>query len=914
VQIGVAAAAPSMKSPKKLDVPVREAVDVELGRALFLEAQDAMFVADLDGRCLDVNTSACVLTGYPRAELIGLPLTELLVTDTTAHVPPAGGLPEPAARKTWAIRRRDGTMLSVQVALRPLTHGRRLQIVRHVPRHKAAERLETFWALAVESSISGFAFADLDARITYANPAFVRMWGYDHESDIIGRDIMSLGSSDEHTHQVLTEILEKGGWVGEAVAKRKDGQPFAVSMTSSIVRDAEGRPIGMLGSFIDVTERKRAEQALHETAEKYRTLVESAHDIIFTCDASGRYLYVNSAAATTLGLTPDQVIGRTVDELFQPDVAATYREGVRRVIETGENLISEQPSDIAGQRHWFSNILQPIRDHLGQVTAVQAVVRDITSFKLAEEALRESEERLRQAVRVSHIGIFDHDHLRNTIYWSAQQRAIYGWGPDEEISPIVFDAVGGGQPAYLDLVHPEDRARVAAGVTYAHDPAGDGLFDIEHRLIRRDGTVRWLTTRSQTFFEGGPGDRRPVRTVGAVRDITEQKLAEEERAKLQTQLVQAQKMESVGRLAGGVAHDFNNMLSVISGHVELSLERLDAAHPVHANLLEIQNAARRSADLIRQLLAFARRQAVVPRVLALNDVVEGSLSMLRRLIGESVELAWMPGGSLWPVQIDPSQVDQVLANLSTNARDAIHGVGRIEIRTANVVLDRASCARHEGSVPGDHVMLHVSDNGGGMDQETLAHVFEPFYTTKTGPHGTGLGLATVYGIVKQNRGFIEVESHAGRGTTVSILLPRAHGRVPDAWQGATPASGPKTGNETVLLVEDEPLVLGLTNTMLSRLGYTVLAAATPAEAVHVAGERRQRIDLLVTDVVMPEMNGRELADRLRSLNPGLRCLFLSGYFASAVSSGGVLEPGVHFLQKPFSMNDLATKLREVLES
>jgi CheY-like chemotaxis protein len=371
-------------------------------------------------------------------------------------------------------------------------------------------------------------------------------------------------------------------------------------------------------------------------------------------------------------------------------------------------------------------------------------------------------------------------------------------------------------------------------------------------------------------------------------------------------------MESVGRLAGGVAHDYNNMLGVILGHAEMALERVAPTEPLCHNLKEIRKAAERSADLTRQLLAFARKQTVAPKVLDLNKTVRAMSGMLRRLIGEDIDLAWMPGKELWTVNVDPSQIDQILANLCVNARDAIAGVGKVTVETGNISVDEAYCADHAGFVPGEYVLLAVSDNGCGMDAEVLSHLFEPFFTTKALGQGTGLGLATVYGAVKQNNGFINVYSELGQGTTFKIYLPRhAAKQAPPAEAGRAQAEG--RGSETILLVEDEPAILKMVILMLEREGYTVLGAGTPGEAIRLAREHAGRIDLLMSDVVMPEMNGRDLAKNILSLYPDIRLLFMSGYTANVIAHQGVLDPGVHFLQKPFSRVHLIAKLREALD-
>jgi signal transduction histidine kinase len=391
----------------------------------------------------------------------------------------------------------------------------------------------------------------------------------------------------------------------------------------------------------------------------------------------------------------------------------------------------------------------------------------------------------------------------------------------------------------------------------------------------------------------------------------ERKQAEEEREKLQAQFNQAQKMESVGRLAGGVAHDFNNMLGIILGYAEIALYETRTGTPLHHNLKEIQKAARRSADITRQLLAFARKQTIAPMVLDLNSAVEGMLKMLRRLIGEDLDLVWMPGAGLWPVKMDPSQVDQILANLCVNARDAIAGVGKVTIETQNVTFDEAYCAHHVGFVPGEFALLAVSDDGCGMDKETQERLFEPFFTTKEIGKGTGLGLATVYGIVKQNDGYIDVYSETGKGAAFKIYLPRHAGRAVDT-PAESAAEIPLCRGETVLLVEDEPAMLKMGKMMLEKLGYGVLVADTPGKAVRLAEAHPGDIHLLVTDVVMPEMTSRDLADRLQSLYPKLKRLFMSGYTANVIVHHGVLEQGVHFIQKPFSLQQLAVKVREAM--
>ncbi len=394
-------------------------------------------------------------------------------------------------------------------------------------------------------------------------------------------------------------------------------------------------------------------------------------------------------------------------------------------------------------------------------------------------------------------------------------------------------------------------------------------------------------------------------------DITERKQAEEEKAKLQDQLNQAQKMESVGRLAGGVAHDFNNMLSVILGHAEMAMEGMDANLPLFADLEEIRKAAARSADITRQLLAFARKQTVAPQVIDLNETVAGMLKMLRRLIGEDIDLIWHPGSGLWPIKIDPSQVDQIMANFCVNARDAIPGVGKVTVATDNIFMNEQFAVDGSDFAPGEFVRLTVSDSGHGMDPETLSHIFEPFFTTKGVGDGTGLGLATIYGAVRQNNGFIKAASEPGVGTTFMVYLPRHTGSAVELHTEKT-VEPVQRGNETILLAEDEPTILQMTTTMLERLGYTVLVACTPAEAIRYCEEPGRKIHLLLTDVVMPEMNGSDLAKRLLMIQPDMKSLFMSGYTSDIIAKQGILADGLSFLPKPFSQRELAAKVRQAL--
>ncbi len=495
--------------------------------------------------------------------------------------------------------------------------------------------------------------------------------------------------------------------------------------------------------------------------------------------------------------------------------------------------------------------------------------------------------------------------ISSYLYVSPSVERLRGYTPEELLSQRAPQTLDEGEAArVLGLT----RARAAA--FRAGETTPETFYSEELQLPCKDGSTVWAEVITSYYVDEESGR---VQVRGVTRDVTERKRAEAERSELQERLQQAQKMESIGRLAGGVAHDFNNMLAVILGYAELAENQVEPSTPLRRDLEQIRKAAGRSADLTRQLLAFARKQAVVPKVIDLNEAVAGMTNMLRRLIGENVQLRLELSPQVWPVEVDPSQVDQVLANLCVNARDAIRDVGTVRIETANVTLEEG----HRGSdgevVAGEFVRVTVRDDGCGMDGAVVAHLFEPFFTTKEVGKGTGLGLATIYGILKQNRGFVEVRSEPGVGSTFAVHLPRkADAPRAKAWSSA-PAATPK-GRETILLVEDEPELLKLTKRLLERLGYTVLASLHAKEAIELAHAHAGRIDLLLTDVIMPALNGRDLAERLLADFPRMKRLFMSGYAADVVGAEGLLDDRTPFLTKPFSNDALAIKVRAVLDA
>jgi PAS domain S-box-containing protein len=640
--------------------------------------------------------------------------------------------------------------------------------------------------------------------------------------------------------------------------------------------------------FSDITERKNIEKALQDSENQLRTLIRTIPDLVWLKDPQGVYLACNSRFESFFGAEEKDIIGKTDYDFMDEKLAEFFREHDQAAVAKAQASVNEEQVTFAsdGHREILETIKTPIYTNEGQVAGVLGIGRDITGRKKAEA----ERERLMAAIEQVGEMIVITNPDGSIQYVNPAFEHTTGYRREEVIgqNPRILKSDSHDPAFYQSLWE-----TISGGRTWKGHVVNK----------RKDGST---FTEAATISPVRDALGQIVNYVAVKRDITE-------RLNLEAQFRQAQKMESVGRLAGGVAHDFNNILSVIIGYTELALDKVEPSDPLHADLEEVYKAARRSTDIIRQLLAFAREQTVRPKVLDLNETVEGMLKMLRRLIGEDIDLLWKPGKGQLCVKIDPSQIDQVLANLCVNARDAIADVGKITIETSTETLDEAYCSRHAGFVPGEFVLLAVSDDGGGMDKATLDNIFEPFFTTKEVGKGTGLGLPTVYGIVKQNNGFINVYSEPDKGTTLKIYLPQHQGRTVEGHRESG-AEIPLSRGETVLLVEDDAGILKLSRKILEDLGYTVLSASAPADAMDLARKHTGKIHLLVTDVVMPGMNGRELADQLQARYANLKILFMSGYTANVIAHRGVLEEGVCFISKPFSKREFSVMVRAVLDS
>jgi len=649
----------------------------------------------------------------------------------------------------------------------------------------------------------------------------------------------------------------------------------------------------------------QTERESREAHEKFETILYSIGDAVMVTDDQARICQMNPVAEHLTGWKESEALGHSVKDIFNivnQETRQPVENPVWRVLRDGKIVgLANHTVLIArdGTERPIADSGAPVRDNQGTVSGVVLVFRDQSADYAAQKALLESEAQYRD--------LFDN---------MAEAFALHEIICDPQGNPIDYRFLK-VNPAFERLTGLQASQIVGRRVLEVL-PGTEPHWIETYGAVAKDGKAKHFEIHSAPLgrnFRVTAFRPRPGQFCTIFDDITEILKNEEVRKTLENQLQQSQRVEAVGRLAGGVAHDFNNMLAVILGNAEMVSENLTPSHSLHADVNEIIKAGKRSADLVRQLLAFASKQTILPRILNLNDSIASMLTMLKRLIGEDIQLDWRPDPNLGNVKMDPSQIDQILVNLMVNARDALNKKGTISIRTSNVTLSPADSQALPQIPPGHFILLSVSDNGCGMDEETKAHIFEPFFTTKQKAISTGLGLSTVYGILKQNHGFINVTSKVGSGTRFDIYLPRRDPEEPAKKDtSVAKADAPQTGTETILLVEDEPALLSLAQNLINKMGYTVLVASNPDEALKVSASYDKEIQLLMTDVVMPEMSGYDLWKQLVHQRPSLKSLYISGYTANIIAHHGILDRDINFLQKPFSKESLAAKLREVLLS
>jgi two-component system cell cycle sensor histidine kinase/response regulator CckA len=777
----------------------------------------------------------------------------------------------------------------IEMARRSLQVSSRLlgEIIERKQVEKQKEQYYKFFML----SVNPMCIADPLGCFRQVNPAFVQLTGYS-ERELVSRPFLEFVVPEDRQRtaaEMELQVKVRPSLHFENHYSCKGGASILLEWTAFF----DGRDGVTYATAQDITERERAERASRVAALYARSLIEASLDPLVTISPDGKITDVNAATEAATGRRPADLIGSDFSDYFtEPERA---REGYRKVLADRE--VRDYPLTIRHVAGRTTDVLynaSVYRDEAGHVEGVFAAARDVSERKRAEEALRESEAELREAQRVAHVGSWSWVIETDTVTWSEELFRIAGRDPE------------GTPPNYIrnhaTLYTPKSLARLQPLVERAIRTGEPYEVDLE--LIRPDGTTRWIADTGEARRDA---KGQIVGLHGTVEDITEQR-------RLQEQLLHAQKMEAVGRLAGGIAHDFNNILTVIGGYSEMLLKALPEGEPAHRQATEIGVAAKRAAALTRQLLAFSRKQVLEPKVLDLNTIASSILGFLSRLLGEDIEIVLELQKGLGLVKVDPGQIEQVITNLSVNARDAMPQGGKLILKTQDVELDESYARAHPSVAAGPYVLLAASDTGCGMTPETISHIFEPFFTTKEAGKGTGLGLSTVFGIVKQSGGEVSVYSVLGEGTTFKIYLPRVSAETGERELASSPAIIRARPGETVLMVEDDETVGRLTHWMLSDLGYEVLAAARGEEALEIAAHHPRPIHLLLTDMLMPGMRGPEVANRFLALRPETRVVFMSGYAEELVLNHAAVQGTAVFLQKPFTSSTLGGKLREALDA
>jgi two-component system cell cycle sensor histidine kinase/response regulator CckA len=768
---------------------------------------------------------------------------------------------------------------------RDVTERKQAERALRLERDNAKRYLDTACVILLRLNMKG--------EITLVNRHACDVLGWAAE-ELIGRDFIDTcvpARLRQPTRDRL-DVVQQGddSSVANEIVTRS-GDERLIEWRTTFLRNDAGEMTGTLSSGADITDRTLAAAALREERDRAQRYLDTADVILLALDVQGRVTSINRKGCDLLGWSESELVGRSWIETCLPPRVQEALSGQFDALTSGDLSTVDNPVlTKAGEERLIEWRNRVLRDEAGRVIGTLSSGADITERHAAVEGLRTTEERMRFALTNAGVGIWDMDYTTGVARMSEILEGLHG------LEPGTF---AGTLEDYIQRVHPDDRPTLLEALERATKAGTD--FSTLHRTVWPDGTVRWLSNAGRIHL-GENGE--PVRGVGISMDVTDRRMLEE-------QYHQAQKMEAVGRLAGGVAHDFNNLLTAILGYCQLLLADLDPRDPRRADINEIHSAGESAARLTRQLLTFSRKQVVEPRLLDLNDVVTNMRGLLARLIGEDVTIVVNVRPDLAPVTADLGQMEQIVLNLAVNARDAMPNGGTLTIETANVDLDQYYASRHFSVKPGSYVALTISDTGTGMTPEVQRRLFEPFFTTKELGKGTGLGLATVHGIVMRCGGSIGVHSEVGRGTSFNVYLPR--GGTSTAANEAPPSVvESRAAGQTVLVVEDADGLRELAKRMLEKQGYRVLVASNAGEALGQF-DRTPSIDVILTDVIMPGGSGPELTRQLIRLRPGLKVIYMSGYTEDAITHHGVLDPGIAFIHKPFTAETLGQKIREVLD-
>ena len=873
-------------------------------RLIFESSHEGIVLSSPDGDVLEANPAAARIFGYPLREFKRLN-TRTLYFDPSMRERFTAAMTANDRYGYFEARGRhaDGSALELELSasVRRYPDGRLLGYqtsIRDVTAHKQAEqRLRTSerrFRTVYDSAPIGIKLIAPDGRYLDVNPAFCQMIGYTRD-ELLQRTFLDITHPDDvpmgihHKQQLLTGerdvIHEEKRYICAS------GEYVWALVSVAVVRGEGGAASYMISQVIDITDRRVTEEKLRDSEERFRALAENSHDLILILDADARVRYVSPSVKRVMGYDPGTIEGRRIFEYMHEDDVPLLQsafESRSSVPGVGE-LVTFRARHADGSWRMMEEVGTNLFDH-PTIRGLVINARDVTSRWETERALAQAKQELDAVINVSPLPIIVVNESRRVQLWNPAAEQTFGWSAAEVLGqayPISAPSTTDGEVEHF--FRESFRGESAAGT------------EIWRR--RKDGELRLLQLWNAQLPAGPDGK---TALVGVMADITESR-------KMEEQLRQAQKMEAVGRLAGGIAHDFNNMLTAIGGHVHLIQEDLSVSDPIQRDLEEVSAAVDRAANLTRQLLAFSRKQVLQPQPVDVDAVVRGIENMLQRLIGEDVELSTALQSGLRAVLVDRGQLEQVLVNLAVNARDAMPRGGTLSISTEEVDATDARVASRLGLIEGRYISIVVTDNGHGMDAATTARIFEPFFTTKAVGHGTGLGLSTVYGIVKQSGGEIHVRSAPGAGTTFTISFPVVDGPVVECVAIAEKVAA-QTASGTILLVEDEAPVRGLVEKVLIKRGYVVVATDSPAAAREQAKKFGSGIDLLLSDVVMPGGTGRDLADELCAMLPGLRVLFMSGYAEDAIHSYGHLNAGSAFISKPFSPDELVQSIQRVLAS
>ena len=895
------------------DIDERKRAEEELQRSH--EWLNSIFEASRDGIIVEeneqivyVNRAAVQLYGYSDPqELIGKHVSLLQSEEDNERMLEYGRKRERGELVPTVYefkgRRKDGSLFDCEISVSQGTIGGRtliIAVLRDITERKRAQKQIDMLAHAVRSIGECVSITDMEDKLLFVNEAFLKTYGYE-ENDLLGKHI-GIVRSPKNAPEVVSEILPetlRDTWQGELLNRRKDGSEFPIFLSTSVVHDDKGQPVALVGVATDITERKRAEEELRKSEERYRLVLQNSLDAIYLYEAgTQRLLEANRTFLNLLGYSADEIPTLTIYDIIAHDTASIDRY-LEQVLTTGGVII--------GDRKWKRKdgtlvdvdvSVNKIRQNEKDIVFVSA--RDISHRKRAEEALEQSERKYRMLTENLKDVVYRADPL--TLYATFVNSAIenlYGYTTDEWLNdPTLWEKT----------LHPEDKETVMRHLRDAVALGKDS--EVECRILRKDGTERWVIDR---FSWERDASGQITALNGVITDITERKRVQEEKKQLETQLIQAQKLESLGTLASGIAHDFNNILGIILGHASL-VERIRSSPEQLAKSVEaISTAAQRGASLVKQMLTFARKTESVLEPIELNTLVKGFVSMLRETFPKTIELRKALFAGLPPVVADSTQLHQVLLNLCVNARDAMPRGGTLTL-TTELFSAEAVNRRFPAVTPQEYIALGVTDTGIGMDERTRERIFEPFFTTKGPGQGTGLGLAVVHGIVASHGGFIDVKSAPGKGTTFCVYLPVARKTVTDFQSAPAPTAETPGGSETILIVEDEQQLRELLKMLLSSKGYNIIVAEDGEEAVRLYRRHQQEIALVMSDMGLPKLAGDEVFRQIRRIDPKAKVMLASGFVEPSAKSE-LLKAGVRdFVQKPYAASDLLRKVRGVIDA